>query len=319
MAKHDVETFCRALWKRDSKTVAALAARVDLNAADRWGNTPLLMAAQYADLALVALLVERGAAVDQNRKHLTPVTLAARRKAGDIVKFLRGQGATMSIITWIHLGDRDRVERELARDPKLARLRDEAGTPVLFHAAEALRPEMVALLLDRGANVNETDPNGETALHRVADIRQAPPEAGALAKLLLERGAEPNARNWDEVTPLHQAARARNLAVAEVLLAAGADPNARDKNRRSTPLRRAVSGTGAGGTKGTGALMAPLARLLLRYGANPDARDKRGVAVRASARAADVLAVLDQHRGAGAGGRTSHRNKGTVKANRRRG
>src|SRR5947207_1360637 len=74
-----------------------------------------------------------------------------------------------------------------------------------------------------------------------------------------------------------------NTAVVELLLARGADPNARDKSRGSTPLRRAVSGTGAGGTAGTADLMMPLTRLLLAYGADPDARDKRGVPVHASA------------------------------------
>jgi ankyrin repeat protein len=155
---------------------------------------------------------------------------------------------------------------------------------------------MLALLLDHGAGVGEADPNGETALHRVADLRQAPTAAAAAAKLLLDRGADPDARNWDDVTPLHQAVRARNLPVVEILLAGGADPNARDKIRGSTPLRRAVCGTGAGGTAGAGALMVPLTRILLEYGADPDARDKSGRPVRSSARAAEVRALLDDHR-----------------------
>jgi ankyrin repeat protein len=297
MAKDNVEAFCRALWRHEEATVAFLSGLVDPNGRDRWGNTPLLMAAQYGDLPLVSLLLRRGGDVDQQRRHLTPITLAARRKASAIVSYLREKGATVSILTWIYLGDRKQFERELARDPRQSVLRDEQDTPILHHAVQALQPWFVQRLIDHGATVSDADSTGETPLHRCADIRQAPQApAATMASLLLDRGADPDARNWDNVTPLHQAVRARNLAVVEVLLARGADPNARDKIRGSTPLRRAVSGTGAGGTAGTAALMVPLTRILLKYGADPDACDNRGVPVHASARAPEVCALLDAHR-----------------------
>jgi ankyrin repeat protein len=297
VGKNDVTAFCEAVWRRDAKALAALGARVDPNALDRWKRTPLLMAAEFGDLALVTLLVGRGGDVDQNRRHLTPVTLAARRGDLAIVRFLRDRGATMSAVTWVYLHDRKQLELALARDPALARLRDELGTPILHHAAEALAPDLVVLLLEQGASVAEQDENGETALHRVADMRPRAPEAAArMATLLVDRGADPNARNWDEVTPLHQGVRRRNLAVVEVLLARGADVNARDRGRGSTPLRRAVSGTGASGTAGTSALMLPLARLLLEHGADPDARDKRGVTVLASAKNPELRALLTRYR-----------------------
>jgi hypothetical protein len=106
------------------------------------------------------------------------------------------------------------------------------------------------------------------------------------------------------------------------LLARGADPNARDRLRGSTPLRRAVSGTGAGGTAGTAALMMPRTRSLLQHGAEPDARDKRGIPVYASARAPEVRAVLDEHRRARHLAKRSRPRKGAAKhtaSTRRRG
>jgi ankyrin repeat protein len=256
------------------------------------------MAVQYGDLPLVSLLVGRGAEVNQGGRFLTPVTFAARRGESSIFEYLRDAGAVLSVVTCTYLGQDDMIAQELARDPMLADLRDEAGTPLIQHAVEALRPSIVSLLLDHGASIAAADPNGETPLHRLADMRRVPAgeAVGEMATLLLDRGADPNARNWVHVTPLHQAVRARNVRVVEVLLARGADPNARDKSRGSTPLRRAVSGTGAGGTAGTADLMAPLTRLLLKYGADPDMRDKRGVPVHKSARDPEVRAVLDEHR-----------------------
>jgi ankyrin repeat protein len=292
-----VARFCRALWQGEGATVASLARRVKPNGADRWGHTPLSMAAQYGDLPLVALLVQRGASPDQDRTHLTPISLAARRKADDIVRFLRAHGATESLVTAIYLGDRARVHDALAASPEAARQPDEEGTPLLHHAATALAFDVIQLLLEHGVEINATDKGGETALHRACDVRMADPDpVRKTLNLLLARGADPNARNWDQVTPLHQAVRARNLAAAEVLLAKGADPNARDGIRGSTPLRRAVSPTGASRTAGTAALMVPLTRLLLAHGADPDAKDKRGIRVRDSARDPEVCAVLKEHR-----------------------
>jgi ankyrin repeat protein len=297
MAKNDVKNFCRAMWRHDAETIARLASRVDPNARDPWGNTPLLMAAKHGDLALVSLLITRSGKPDQDRKHLTPITYAAKRGAADIVAVLRKKGATVSILTSIYLGDITLVADALKRDRSLAVLRDEEETPILHHAVEALCFEAVAMLLKHGAKIDDTDPNGETALHRIADMRQAPQDkACKMATMLIDHGAAVDARNWDAVTPLHQAARARNLSVARVLLARGADANARDKSRGSTPLRRAVSTTGAGGTAGTADLMLPLTRLLLAHGADADACDKRGVPVHASARDAKIIALLGKHR-----------------------
>jgi ankyrin repeat protein len=262
-----VTEFCEALWKGDTRTVARLVARIDPNAEDRWRRTPLSMAAQYGDGPVVRRLLERGADVEGGRLLLTPLCHAAARGAQEIVALLRGAGASVSVIAYVYLGDRRAVaESELVID--------EEGTPLLLHAAQSLNAQIVGDLLDRGANPAATDRFGETALHRVADLRRADgPRAARVATLLIERGAAVDARNRDGVTPLHQAVRARNLAVVEVLLDRGANPNAADK-RGSTPLHRASSPSGAGGTAGIDPT--PFVDLLLRRGSNPKQKDKRG-------------------------------------------
>src|SRR5215510_778622 len=121
MARDHITAFCEAVWRQERHTSGLLARRVDPNDKDRWGRTPLLMAAQYGDLTLVAELVRRGGVIDQQRRYLTPLTLAARRKAADIMAFLMERGASVSIVTAIYLGDRKGCARELKRQPELAR------------------------------------------------------------------------------------------------------------------------------------------------------------------------------------------------------
>ena len=282
----DVTRFNEALWRGECETVARLAKGIDPDGEDRWHRTPLVMAAQYGDVALVRLLLARGAAADAGRRYLTPMTHAVRRGADDIVRALRDAGATVSIVTSVYLGDRPAV----ARAQDATSIVDEEGTPLLLHAAQSLHTGIIAELLDRGAAIDAGDRFGESALHRVADLRHADPErASAAATLLLDRGAAIDTVNRDLVTPLHQAVRARNLAVTQVLLARGANSNARDK-RGSTPLHRAVTSTGAGRTRGSDAT--PFVEALLAHGADADVPDERGRTPRVAARAPAIRALL---------------------------
>ena len=75
--------------------------------------------------------------------------------------------------------------------------------------------DVVALLLDRGADVNTRNKGGLTALHAAA--YGGYPE---IVELLIERGADVNeAKNLYHMAPLHAAAEEGHKPVVELLLA----------------------------------------------------------------------------------------------------
>lgn len=71
----------------------------------------------------------------------------------------------------------------------------------------------VDALLNAGANVNEADANGNTALMVAVRMGQA-----SIARRLLEAGADADLANRDGVTALHLAAMANNEEIARMLL-----------------------------------------------------------------------------------------------------
>ncbi|CAN0428884.1 unnamed protein product, partial [Hapterophycus canaliculatus] len=74
-------------------------------------------------------------------------------------------------------------------------LRDEDGRTPAHHAASSGQREMIAILLDFGANISAVDRELDTPLHCASRERQA------LAMSLLQRaGADPEAKNcWGEL------------------------------------------------------------------------------------------------------------------------
>ncbi len=110
--------------------------------------------------------------------------------------------------------------------------------------------ETVRALLAQGADVNEAQGDGMTALHWAARNRDAD-----LARTLLEAGADVGAgTRIGHYTPLHLASEAGSAEVVDVLLGAGADPMARIVGAGSpTPLHFAAA---AGSERAVEALVA---------------------------------------------------------------
>ena len=113
-----------------------------------------------------------------------------------------------------------------------ARDRQRPGNrPALVHAVMRNDPEKIAALIKAGVWLDETD-EGETALHWAVSRQHS-----EIVAMLLDAGADPNVPDNDGYTPLHDVAEMGDCPPArtmrEVLLAAGADPTRREKNGRT--------------------------------------------------------------------------------------
>src|SRR5205823_14459101 len=100
------------------------------------------------------------------------------------------------------------VKQIVAADPSALQARDADGATLLHHAAWKGHPEVAALLIELGAEVDAQSSNshwGGTPLHAAAHGNQR-----KVAELLLQAGADPqavscNGRTPREATTLHNA------------------------------------------------------------------------------------------------------------------
>ena len=240
-----------------------------LEVEDPWGMTALHLAGQKGHVAIVELLLAKGANINSGdlTKDVTPLMIAARAGNTDIVELLLRRGADIG-----------------------------AFSEACFYGCSALAQAIgqghiatATLLLEKGAN-----PNGQfrgsdrsTLFHHVARNRRdydydydystrkqtsrqpsvfglSPDLVRSTVDVLLKKGADQEATDTDDRTPLALAVRWCNLGVARLLTERGANLEARDTDDR-TPLALAARWYNLG-----------VAQLLMERGANLEAKDKFG-------------------------------------------
>jgi uncharacterized protein len=135
-----------------------------------------------------------------------------------------------------------------------------SGTPLLAATAED-KIEVVKYLLDKGANVNIPNGNGDTALIFAAQRGNLP-----LAGLLINAGAEINVEERHGITPLMWAALGGHLEVMRKLFENGANINARDGLGNNPLMFAALARKNA----------AEAVKLLAGVGAHPEVKDRKG-------------------------------------------
>ena len=208
-----------------------LAAGADAGGGLLAGETALMRCAATGEPAAVEALLEHGADVDATEPEngQTALMWAAAHRQPDATRVLLAHGAAVGARTIVRRQFRGTGLRSTT-SPAGAEHFDAGGfTPLLF-AARHGDVDSARLLLDAGADVNDTGADGNGAL-ALAAMSGHP----RLAEFLLARGADPNAAGAG-YGPLHAAVLRADLRLVEALLARGADPNAR--LARSTPVPR---------------------------------------------------------------------------------
>ena len=210
-----------------------LEAGADPNIALPFGETPLMTAARTGNADVVGQLLASGAEVDtataaDARGGQTALMWAVAQQHAAVVAVLLAHGADVAARSTVFTETVKTIPTYanyglpcVPRDECYITEVESGGfTPLLF-AARVGDVASARLLVAAGADVNETAPDGASALAIAAFSGH-----GAVAALLLDHGADPNAAEGG-YAPLHAAILQRDPTLAEALLLAGADPNTR--------------------------------------------------------------------------------------------
>ena len=230
-------------------------------------------------VAMVELLLARGAHVNQPVKYKTALMHAVSEGHLDIARFLIAKGAEINaqteegtaLMMAVRRGNPQIVKLLLDHGADVNAKHRSGNTPLMMSADQsfvemnakpggpppASSSEIMSLLLAKGADPNGLGQYGRSALMQVSSLTKV--------KLLLARGAQVNAKDEEGETALTRAVYRGDVAVVEALLKAGAEGlNAQNEHGETLLIRAVREGR------------ADLAKLLLAQGADPSLVDVLG-------------------------------------------
>lgn len=253
----------------------------DFTKADKNSLTPLMLAVQQGNLALVQFCLKNSNCINAtNYYSFTALHFTAdiNSKGGDaiqaqIAQLLIQQGAELNEfnsaghtpLTLATENNLTLVAKELIQAKAKDTLGDDVDFTPLMHAVNNSNLELVSLLLQNNNTLDLKDYEADTALHVCA---YQEPEMDAIqadiAQLLIHSGAKLNIQNGDGDTPLNLAVQHKLTLVSQALINAGANTNLADYSD-ITPLMYAVDTDNA-----------KLVKLLLYNNKNINLQDEDG-------------------------------------------
>jgi len=210
------------LWNASLNGSAAMVGRLlqagaNPNLALLGGETPLMIASRAGNPDVITRLIDKGANVNaRGPRGQTALMWAVSQQHPDVVKVLLARGAD------IHA--RSDVWKEMMAvpphgKPEYNRLIPHGGDTALMFAARVGDLASARLLVAAGANVNDADAWGVSAMVLAAHSGFAD-----LVEFLLDKGADANATG-PGFTALHEAIMRRDDKMVSALLAHHANPN----------------------------------------------------------------------------------------------
>ncbi|MDR2516763.1 MAG: ankyrin repeat domain-containing protein [Spirochaetaceae bacterium] len=272
------------------KAQAFFQGRMDVNARDNRGRTPLHLAVEKQDAGLAAFFIALGAEADAaDNAGRTPLAIATDNRDAACARALAAAGARIhaetpsgSTAARAALDIRGAFLEAILTEKSLA-AETERGRTILHLAAGAGDVESTRIILRAGGAVNSRDHEGRTPLD-LALSRTDNKAYAETAELLIRSGGVSdspvyawfspavrannfNLRSADGMTPLHYAAQGGHAGLVDFLLTRAVDINAKNASGATALHEAARSGR-----------VDVLSRLIAE-GANINVQDAKGNSV----------------------------------------